>query len=122
MSRSIVFFNTSNDFCISFKVASCFTESALALSNSLSNLLIVLCASVNSCPCFTTKVCASVNGMLDALIKFKAFSLLLLSSFHCVNGTVIVGSAWLVEDISCAKQGEKHNATDKNIAVTSAIK
>jgi hypothetical protein len=69
-----------------------------------------------------TKDCASVNGRLDVSIKFNAFSLLAFNSFHCVKGIVMVGSAWFMEDVPAAKDGEEHNTTDNNIAVTKAIK
>lgn len=115
LSFSTLFFNTSKEFCISDKVTSCFMDSILAFINSVSNVDIVLCASFNSSLCFMTKDCASVNGRLDVSIKLNAFSLLLFNSFHCVKGIVMVGSAWLVEDVPEAKDGEEHNSTDNII-------
>ena len=105
LSFSTLFFNSSKELRISFKVTSCFSKSTLAVCNSFSNFVIVLCASFNSSLCFMTKVCASVNGTLDTSIKLNAFSLLVFNSFHCVNGTIIVCSAWAVEDIPEAKDG-----------------
>jgi len=69
-----------------------------------------------------TKDCTSVNGALDVSIKLNALALLSFNSFHCVKGIVMVGSAWLVEDIPEAKDGEEHNSTDNSMAVTKAIK
>lgn len=59
--------------------------------------------------------------MLDASIEFKAFSLLLFNSFHCVKGIVIVASAWFVEDVPDAKDRDEHNNTDNSITIVNTI-
>lgn len=59
--------------------------------------------------------------MLDASIEFKAFSLLLFNSFHCVKGIVIVASCWFMEDVPDAKDRDEHNSADNNITIVNTI-